>query len=150
VAIPRRFRAARHPVTSARSFACPQTSEESVVFSAVGRYILEAILPTGLMPGGAATHPCIIGNSLCRRAASQRRGLQVVFEPEPSVFDATPRTDFRDAMISNAPGCLAPNVLPHSTASPAGPVKAATVRLGVLSAWPSACLSTPPTPKKPG
>src|ERR1051325_10935856 len=39
--------------------------------------------------------------------------------PEPSVFvDATPMNEFRDAMISNAPGYLPNSFLPHSTASP--------------------------------
>jgi hypothetical protein len=59
--------------------------------------------------------------------------------------DATLMTDFRDAMIPNATGFL-----PHSTAPPAAFKVAAAARLGVLPEWQSACLSTPPTPKKLG
>ena len=76
--------------------------------------------------------------------------------PKPSVFvEATPMTDFRDALIPNASGyrliSFLPNgFLPHSTAPPAAFKAAAAARLGVLPEWQSACLSTPPTPKKPG
>jgi hypothetical protein len=72
--------------------------------------------------------------------------------PKPWVFvDATPMTKFRDAMISNAPGFLSNSFLVHRTASPAAlKAVAAAARLGVLPEWQSACLSTPPIPKKPG
>jgi hypothetical protein len=92
-----------------------------------------------------------IGKSL---AAAQGRsgGLRRSYEPEAERFaDATPITEFRDAMTSNAPGFRPTSFLPHSTASPARRFEAAAAaRLGVLSECQSACLSTPHTPKKPG
>jgi hypothetical protein len=76
--------------------------------------------------------------------------------PKPSVFgDATPMNEFRDAMIPNTPGyrlnsLLPYSFIPHSTASPAAVKAAAAARLGVPPEWQSACLSTPPIPKKLG
>jgi hypothetical protein len=100
--------------------------------------------------GGAATHTRIIGKLFAARwvAAS---GNADRMNPKPSVFaEATPMTNLRDAMITNAPGFLPNSFLPHSTASPAALEAAAAARLGVLPEWQSACLSTPPTPKKLG
>jgi hypothetical protein len=71
--------------------------------------------------------------------------------PKPSVLiDATPMKKSRDAMLSTDAGLLAHNFFPHSTAPPAAVGAAAAARLGVLPEWQSACLSTPPTPRKPG
>jgi hypothetical protein len=98
----------------------------------------------GASSGGVAMPSSIIGNRLA--GALGCSAVQIVRNPKPSVFvDATPMTDFRDAMISNATGFL-----PHSTAPPAAHNAVAVARLGVLPAWQSACLSTPPTPKKRG
>jgi len=84
-------------------------------------------------------------------ASPPRLDMQIVRNPKPSVFvDATPMNESRDAMISNTPGFLPNSFLPHSTASPAAVTAAAAARLGVPPEWQSACLSTPPTPKKLG
>jgi hypothetical protein len=65
--------------------------------------------------------------------------------------DATPTKEFRDVMVPNAPGLRASSFFPHNTASPAGRSEAAlAARLGVLPQCRSACLSTPPTPRKLG
>jgi hypothetical protein len=105
----------------------------------------------GASPGGVATHTRKTGTLPCRCAVSQRRGDAYRMNPKPSVFaDATPMTEFRDAMIPNTPGFLPNSFLPHSTASPAAVTAAAAARLGVPPEWQSACLSTPPTPKKLG
>jgi len=99
--------------------------------------------------------------ALRRRSASSARyfaaaprcsaGLCRSYEPEAErVGDATPMKKSRDAMISTTPGFVATSFLPHSTASPAALKAAAAARPGVLPEWQSACLSTPPTPRRLG
>src|SRR3954451_22250823 len=64
--------------------------------------------------------------------------------------DATPTEEFRDVMVPDAPDLKAIRFFPHSTASPADRSEAGlAARLGVLPQCRSACLSMPPTPRKP-
>jgi hypothetical protein len=108
----------------------------------------------GALSGGVATHTRIIGKLFA--APGRSAGRCISYEPKPSVFaEATPMNELRDALITNAPGhrpnsLLPHSFLPHSTASPAAVEAAAAARLGVPPEWQSACLSTPPTPKKLG
>ena len=125
----------------------PGQLEENIVAAAFARYILSR---TNLPAGRVARRCCVAQphyrQVACRRAGPQRWAVPIVLNPKPSVFvDATLMTDFRDAMISNATGFL-----PHTTAPPAADNAVAVARLGVLPEWLSACLSTPPTPKKRG
>ncbi len=125
----------------------PAEAEENIVAAAFARYIAgcESAEP-GASPGGVAMLSRITGN-LFAAAPGRSAGLYRLSETRSRacLLTATPMTDFRDAMISNATGFL-----PHSTASPAAFKVAAAARLGVLPEWQSACLSTPPTPKKLG
>src|SRR5262249_47231238 len=77
-----------------------------------------------------------------RRVAVSRRCELEKPEAGCELFDATPMPQFRDAERSNGHGFLA-----HGAAPP--PLFAAAARPGVLPEWQSACLSMPPTPRKP-
>ena len=120
--------------------------EEIIVVAAFARYIgqcesaVRARRPAALRRTPASSASSLPPRRVAAPGDAYRMNLQ------PRMFaDATPMTEFRDAMISNAPGFL-----PHSTASPAAVTAAAAARLGVPPEWQSACLSTPPTPKKLG
>jgi hypothetical protein len=126
-------------------------AEEIIVVAAFARYIeqcesaVRARRPAALRRTPALSASCLPP----RRVAAPGDAYRM--NPQPSVFaDATPMTEFRDAMIPNTPGFLPNSFLPHSTASPAAVTAAAAARLGVPPEWQSACLSTPPTPKKLG
>jgi hypothetical protein len=126
------------------------SAEENVVMSAIGRYIARANPPAG--PGPAALrHTPASSASYCRprRVAAPGDADRMY---QAGVFaDATPTEEFRDVMVPNAPDLKAIRFFPHSTASPAGRSEAGlAARLGVLPQCRSACLSMPPTPRKPG
>ena len=144
----RERRAVPAPLHGAGPSTGPTHAEENIVAAAFARYI------TARESADRARRPAVLrcptaasaAGLPARRAAAPSYAMQIVRNPKPSVFvDATPMTDFRDAMISNATGFL-----PHSTAPPAAVKAVAVARLGVLPEWQSACLSTPPTPKKQG
>jgi hypothetical protein len=125
--------------------------EETIVTAAFGGYIggCESA-DRGLVPAALRRTPASSASFLPpRRVATPGDAYRM--NPKPSVFAATPiKEPFRDAMNSDALGLLPHSFLPHSTASPACLLVAAAARLGVLPEWQSACLSTPPTPKKRG
>ena len=128
----------------------PENAEENIVTPVIGRYIAGANPPAG--PGPVALrHTPASSARYCRprRVAApgdaDRTHRAGVFD------DATPTEGIRDVMVPNAPDLRAIKFFPHSTASPAGRSKASlAARLGVLPQCRSACLSMPPTPRKPG
>jgi hypothetical protein len=125
--------------------------EEIIVVAAFARYIGQCESAVrARRPAALRRTPALSASSLPpRRVAAPGDAYRM--NPQPSVFaDATPMNESRDAMISNTPGFLPNSFLPHSTASPAAVTAAAAARLGVPPEWQSACLSTPPTPKKLG
>jgi len=125
-------------------------ADETIVTPIIDRYIVRANPPAG--PGPAALrHTPASSARYCRprRVAApgdaDRTHRAGVFD------DATPTEGIRDVMVPNAPDLRAIKFFPHSTASPAGRSKAGlAARLGVLPQCRSACLSMPPTPRKPG
>ena len=125
--------------------------DEIIVAAAVTKYSAgcESAVPD-VASGGAATQIRIIGKLVCRtprRSAGPRRP----YEPEAErVVDATPMKKSRDAMIPTAAGFVLPTSYRYGNAPPAAPRAAAAARLGVLPKWQSACLSTPPTPRRLG
>jgi hypothetical protein len=177
VAIPRPFCGRGAPPAREFRASAPraaENAEEDIVAPARGRYIGRVYPPAGpaaspqrrcrmAVPDGAATRcrpwgrcdicPRIFGKFLPAapgRSAGRRRSYE-----RAGVFaDAMPIEEFRDVMVPNAPGrntiSAAISFYPHSTASPAGRSAAArAARLGVLPQCRSACLSMPPTPRKP-
>jgi hypothetical protein len=126
-------------------------AEEIIVASTLTKYTRPCeSAELGLSSGGVATQIRFLGNRVAA-APCRSAGLCRSYQPKPSVFvDATPKKKSRDAMISNTPGFPTHSFRPHSTASPAVFRTAAAARLGVLPEWQSACLSTPPTPKRLG
>jgi hypothetical protein len=125
-------------------------AEENVVTPVIGRYIAGANPPAGPGPAALRYTPRIIGKVLPPRwvaapGDADRTHRAGVFD------DATPTEEIRDVMVPDAPDLKAIKFFPHSTASPADRSKAGlAARLGVLPQCRSACLSMPPTPRKPG
>jgi hypothetical protein len=161
VAIPRPFsdRYAPPPLLR-RSPACGALSrgnprpEENIVALTVGRYIAGANPPAGLdpvaLPSGVATHTPASSASHCRPRRVAAPGDADRMNRAGVFADATPTEEFRDVIVPNAPSLKAISFFPHSTALPAGRFEAAlAARLGVLPQCRSACLSMPPTPRKP-
>ncbi len=101
-------------------------------------------------PGGACELPPHHRQANCRPRRVAAPGDADRTNRAGVFADATPTEELRDVMVPNAPGLRTNSFFPHSTASPAGRSKAAlAARLGVLPQCRSACLSTPPTPRKP-
>jgi hypothetical protein len=121
---------------------------ENIVMPAVDRYIAGANPPAGLDPAALRRTPRIIGNC-CRPRRVAAPGDADRTNRAGVFADATPTEEFRDVMFPNAPGLRVSSLFPHNTASPAGRSAAAlAARLGVLPQCQSACLSTPPIPRK--